>query len=126
MEQSASSSFIQASSSSAMAISSSANLSGKKEEIRSCRKSLPSILVQGTKEDDDLKVSILTTIKVTMQAATTYSQDMASMVQASMIKFMTSPEDHPHPVKATDIVPGFACRNKCILQNGYLLGSPPP
>ncbi|ORX42941.1 hypothetical protein DM01DRAFT_1340930 [Hesseltinella vesiculosa] len=103
----------------------------RKEEIRSCHKSLTSILVPLIRNDNDLQSTIFATIKNTMQAVTQYSQDMAALVQASIIKFVTTPEADwyssvPLPTKAIDLVPSFAWRENTILNDGYLPGLPPP
>ncbi|ORX60351.1 hypothetical protein DM01DRAFT_1332509 [Hesseltinella vesiculosa] len=114
-----------------VASSSSKPSSLRKEEIRSCHKSLTSILMPLIRNDNDLQSTIFATIKNTMQAVTQYSQDMAALVQASIIKFVTTPEADwyssvPLPTKAIDLVPSFAWRENTILNDGYLPGLPPP
>ncbi|ORX41679.1 hypothetical protein DM01DRAFT_1379180 [Hesseltinella vesiculosa] len=110
-----------------VASSSSKPSSLRKEEIRSCHKSLTSILMPLIRNDNDLQSTIFATIKNTMQAVTQYSQDMAALVQASIIKFVTTPEADwyssvPLPTKAIDLVPSFAWRENTILNDGYLPG----
>ncbi|ORX47995.1 hypothetical protein DM01DRAFT_1134223 [Hesseltinella vesiculosa] len=63
-----------------------------KEEIRSCHKSLTSILAPQVKQDEALKVSVMAKIKNTMLAVTEYSYDMSALLQATIVKHFTHPE----------------------------------
>ncbi|ORX56282.1 hypothetical protein DM01DRAFT_325966 [Hesseltinella vesiculosa] len=62
-----------------------------KEEIRSCHKSLTSILAPQVKQDETLKASVMAKIKDTMLAVAEYSHDMSALLQATIIKYVTHP-----------------------------------